>query len=299
MKFYRLDEIPNRPDNVVFQESGLRGAIFFCLFALLTGGALAFGIAGTLRNDVASLPMVIAYVVAAALFLITWIALGSLRASLRPTNWLLRYNPDGLFIKFRSYLNSHFPQEDVAAFFLPNSEIAWARKTHEVRLIPDKGDGETTEGWTYLDLKLCTSDTADLESHLKRERMQEAPKVGISRTKYQHYPVRLLPEGILRLDWNGPSSRIVPRIDEALKVLRFSLPIEHEVFLKPKREELTDNMEMETRILEFAERGNIIDAVALTKRLYGYDTTEAKEFVETLLKRQRSRSSSPSLSASP
>lgn len=285
MTFYRLDEVPNRSGDVVFRESRLRGAIFFCLFALLTGGALAFGIAGTFRDDPASFPPIIAYAIAAGFSLFACVALGGLRASLRRTNWLLRYHPDGLCIKFRSYLNSHFPREDIVAFYLPNSEIGWVRKTRETRVIPDKGEGETTERWTYLDLKLSSSETADLENHLKQERMREAPKVGITRTKHQHYPVRLLPEGIVRLDWRGPSSRIVPGIDEALKVLRFSLPIEREVVLKPQQKQTADEKEIETRILERAERGNIIDAVALTERLYGYNTTEAKEFVDVLFKK--------------
>lgn len=109
MTFYRLDEVPNRPGDVVFRESRLRGAIFFCLFALFTGGALAFGIAETFRDDAASFPPIIAYAIAAGFSLFACLALGGLRATLRSTNWILRYHPDGVCIKFRSYLNSHFP----------------------------------------------------------------------------------------------------------------------------------------------------------------------------------------------
>lgn len=285
MEFYRLDEVPHREGDVVFRESRLRGAIFFTVFAFLTGGALALGIAGTLRDDVASFPPILAYILAAGFALFASVALAGLRASLRPTNWLLRYHPDGLCIKFRSYLNAHFPPEDPVAFYVPNSEISWVRKTRETRVIPDKGEGEATERWTYLDLKLGSPDTTRLDEHLKRERAKKAPKVGIARTTHRHYPVRLLPEGIIRLDWRGPSSRIVPGIDDALKVLRFSLPIERETLVKPQRKPTTDDKEIERRILDFAERGDIIDAVVLAKQRYGYDTTEARAFVDTLLKR--------------
>ena len=283
MKFYRLGEIPDRPGEVIFRESRLKGAIFFCLLALLTTGAFAFGVLGTLRGQAASFPLVIAYAIAVGLSLCAWVSLKSFRASLRPTNWLVCYTTDGLMVKFRSYLNAHFPQEDIVAFFVPNAEIAWVRKTREVLLVPDKGEGESTEQWTYLDLKLSRSDTSDLEEYLKRERMQEAPKVGISRTKFHHYPVRLLPEGIVRLEWRGPSSSIVPRIDDALTVLRFSLAVEREVFIDPRPGRMTDEKELETRILELAERGKIIDATVLARRRYGYDTKKAKEFVEGLL----------------
>lgn len=285
MKFFRLEEISARPDEVTFRESRLKGGIFFCLFSLLTAGALACGVLGTFQAQSGSLLPIIAYAIAAGFSLVSWVSLKSFRATLRPTNWLLRYNSDGLTIKYRSYLNHHFPRDDIAAFFLSTSEIAWVRKTREALLVPDKGEGESAEHWTYLDVKLSRSETSDLEEHLRRERTREAPKVGISRTKFRHYPVRLLPEGIVRLDWRGPSSSIIPRIDDALKVLRFSLPIEREVFTDRRGGKVPDEKAMETRILELAERGKIIDATALVRSHYGYDTKMAKEFVEELLKK--------------
>ena len=282
MKFYRLDEIPERPGEVIFRESRLKGAIICCLFALLTAGALIFGILGSLHGQAAS---IIAYTVAAALSLFAWASHKSFRAGLRPSNWLVRYGTDGLMIKFRSYLNHHFSQGDITVFFLPNSDIAWLRKTREVFLVPDKGDGKSTERWTYLDVKLSRSDASDLEEHLKQERAREAPKVGISRTTFHHYPVRLLPGGIVRLDWRGPSSSIIPGIDDAIKVLRSSLPVEREILIDQRRGQITDEKEMEVKIVELAERGKIIDATALARRRYGYDAKRAKEFVEELLKR--------------
>lgn len=284
MKFYRLDEIPERPGEVIFRESRLNRAIILCLFVLLTAGALTFGILGTLHGPAAPFLSIIAYAVAAGLFIFAWAFHRSFRASLRASNWLIRYGTDGLMIKFRSYMNHHFSQEDITAFFLPNSDIAWLRKTRELLVVPNKGEGESTERWTYLDVKLSRPETADLEEHLKRERAREAPKIGISRTKFHHYPVRLLPEGIIRLDWRGPSSSIVPRIDDALKVLRFSLPVEREAFIDERRGQVTDEKKMEAKIVELAERGKIIDATALARRRYGYDTKRAKEFVEELLK---------------
>lgn len=284
MKFYRLDDTPDRPGEVVFRESRLAGATMFGMFGVLAAGALAFGVLHTLYGQ-RTLPLILTYIVALVFSLFAWVCLKGFRASLGPTNWLVRYTTDGLVVKFRSYLNHHFPSEDIVAFALSNSEIAWVRKTREVLLTPDKGEGESSERWTYLDVKLSTAETSDLEEHLKRERTREAPKGTISRTKFHHYPVRLLPERIVRLDWRGPSSSIVPKIDDALKVLRVSLPVEREVFIDPRRERVTDDREMETRILELAERGKIIDATALARRRYGYDAKKAKEFVDSLLKR--------------
>jgi len=48
--------------------------------------------------------------------------------------------------------------------------------------------------------------------------------------------------------------------------------------------ESSDTSQSEAQILELAERGKIIPAVRLAEKLYGYDTTEARQFVEGLLR---------------
>lgn len=60
--------------------------------------------------------------------------------------------------------------------------------------------------------------------------------------------------------------------------------VEREVFIDQRRGQVTDEKEMEAKIVDLAERGKIIDATALARRRYGYDTQRAKEFVEELLK---------------
>ncbi len=43
----------------------------------------------------------------------------------------------------------------------------------------------------------------EIKEALKAERNRKAPKIGRTRTKHKHYPVKLSDSGILRLEWNG------------------------------------------------------------------------------------------------
>jgi ribosomal protein L7/L12 len=43
--------------------------------------------------------------------------------------------------------------------------------------------------------------------------------------------------------------------------------------------------EQETRLLELAESGDKLGAIALARRLYGYDLSQAKDFIEGLARK--------------
>jgi hypothetical protein len=47
--------------------------------------------------------------------------------------------------------------------------------------------------------------------------------------------------------------------------------------------------EQEARLVELAESGDMIGAVTLARRLYSYDLTAAKQFVEELVRKQPAR----------
>jgi len=45
--------------------------------------------------------------------------------------------------------------------------------------------------------------------------------------------------------------------------------------------------EQESKLLELVESGRIMDAIRLARSLYGYDVTEAKQFVDGLSSRAK------------
>ena len=61
----------------------------------------------------------LAYYVAAVIVIYLLILRKLVTARFRSTNWLVRMTDDGLFIKFRSYLNYRFSDEDPTVVLIP------------------------------------------------------------------------------------------------------------------------------------------------------------------------------------
>ena len=66
---------------------------------------------------------------------------------------------DGLFIKFRSYLNYRFSDQDPTVVFIPYSEIGSAKLVKERQAIPDREEGNrratTTRTRRFIELELA------------------------------------------------------------------------------------------------------------------------------------------------
>ncbi len=102
---------------------------------------------------------------------------------------------------------------------------------------------------------------------------------------FRHYPVSVREGGIIAIEWRGPHGGVRPRLGKAIARIAGMYPdldpapaIES---VDPPVEEIAPE-EREARVLELARRGEIVDAVKLARRLYGYDLIEAKTFVESL-----------------
>ena len=73
----------------------------------------------------------------------------------------MRLTDHGLFIKFRSYLNFHFPDQDLSVVFISYSEIRSARYIlSRSRKCPDRDDGNrpttTTKTQKWVELELAS-----------------------------------------------------------------------------------------------------------------------------------------------
>src|SRR5271166_1239300 len=137
MKFYGLREIPVRSDDVVFKASPARLFVPLLIFLAIIIALLPLAIGGGKLYGVHHPPpalFVFAFVAFFGLF--GFVSLGMFRASLKPTNWLLRCNGEGVTIKYRSFCNWRFPEEEVQAVGFDYSEIAWVRTFREKRSTP-------------------------------------------------------------------------------------------------------------------------------------------------------------------
>jgi hypothetical protein len=279
MKFYRLDEVPASRDDQVFKESPTINAIAALILFGIAITALVLGIEKWRPHGMApSAP----YWVAGIFGLIGLFPLANFRASLKPSNWLLRCNLSGLIIKYRAYENWRLPADTVQAVGFDYGEIAWAKIVKERRTTPamDGKRGNQTEYLTYIEVGLVNPNTSDLETNLEAERSLRPDGVMVT----MDYPVQVLPDGIVEVRW---TVGIRPSAHKALEVIGRRVKIadpEH------RKTDLThhDNASTEeerAKIIALAKSGDEIGAVKLARQVYGYSLSQATEFVDKLLGR--------------
>ena len=279
MRFYKLDEVPISRDDVVFKESPVLTAVWAVIFFGIAGGALYLGITKWHPSSGSMSPGA-PYFIAGVFALIGLFPLGMFRASLKPTNWLLRYQLSGLVLKYRGFENWKLPADKLQAVGFEYGEIAWAKlvKEHRKTLSTDGKGGTETMFLTYIDLGLAKPDTAELEANLQAERNLRPD----GRMVVLDYPVRVLPGGIVGIRWG---SGIRPSARKALAVLGQRVKIletEHrQIDLTYRRG--ANPEEEKAKILALAKSGNEMAAAKLAQLVYGYDLTQATNFVDKLM----------------
>ena len=228
-----------------------------------------------------------AFYIAVLLFVFLWIYQALVIARFRATNWLVRLADEGIYVKFRSYLNHHFPVDDRTVVFIPYREMRTVRHVRETQELPDPdGRGTITRRRTIVEIELKEI-ALQIEQALATERRTEAPKVGhwygSSSGKYRHYPVRMATPKTLAIEWG-----VRPAVGSFLGALAVHVPVESaEVHRDYTVTGDLQRAEQESRLVELAEKGQILDAVQLARIIYGYDLSEAKRFVEGLASRAK------------
>ena len=271
MQLCREDDVPVTLLEMTCRAS-LVGAVIFTLFiGVLTG--TWFYVAFTH-------PVFLIFAVP-CLFVVL-LQLGTIRAGLLLSNWVVRASADGLYIKFRSHLNHHFPPEDEIVVFFPYAEIDSVNKTRE-KLEVMATNGTQTQYWTYLDVHLKDLDTEGIAEAIKEEARRKAPKRGIVSGRAKHSPVRVAGPRLLRIPWLSHQGRVRPGIRKALDFLATKIAIGSELRLDRGRLHDLDEEKLDALILELAETGQTMAAVKLVRRRYGYGLTEAKQFVDELV----------------
>jgi len=204
------------------------------------------------------------------------------RARFLPSNWLVQLTDRGLFIQLRSYLNWHFPNEDLTVAFVPFTEIESVGLIRERRTVLQTDDDVVVRRRKLVELELRADSQAVarvLADEILREPPREARWYGSTGTKFKHYPVSLASPSRLRLVWD-----VVPGAEAFLQALPLHLVRQwsaEESHNYAALDSLT-RAEQEDRLLALASNGDDMEATALARRLYGYSLTEAHEFIASL-----------------
>lgn len=276
----REDQVPDAADHLLAREVvwPRAAAALGCLaFGL---AALAFAAFGLVQGAIAA-PVMFGFG-GLCLVLIGRGFQGGWQAARRTTNWRLRATPDGLFVKIRSFLNHALPAEDPVVLFVPRRRVAWLRR-HDQRMVTS---GTSKNSMTVkrgcLEIKVDgTLDALDRAIALERQRWIPTR---MGRKRHGHYPVSVVPGGIVRIDWHGPDTALRPKLDAALADLAGRFGYRRAGAAQTARGSVLAGAgpEHERQLLEHAQRGETMQAIELARALYGYDLTEAKRFVEEL-----------------
>jgi len=276
MRLMRPAEVPVTDSDQLFVYSRRQAIVATMLFTVVTG-VVAYLL--WLKEPWPS------YLLLAVMLLFALISKRLVTARFKPENWLMRLTNDGMYIKFRSYLNGHFPDQDATVVYFSHSEIRSAYYIVEKQEVPDRDDhnrpATTTKTNKLVELELV-GDTSPLVEALLRERHYAVDGQSLPleiTTRYHHLPVRLPSADKLQIEW-----AVVPKAQNLLDALT------RHTLVRPTEQSAKDfvnidalsRAEQETRLFELAESGDKIGAIVMARRLHGYDLSQAKEFVEGL-----------------
>lgn len=274
MRLMHPAQVPVNDRDQLFVYSRLQAMVAALLFIIVTG-VVTYLL--WLKDPWPS------YILLAILVLFGLAFRNMLTARFKPEHWLLRLTYDGMYIKFRSYLNAHFPDDEPTVVFIPHSEVRSARYRVEKQEVPDHDESNrpttATKTTKLVELELA-GDSKLLGEALRRERRYAVDgKIAAMSHRFHHLPVRLPSADKLQIEW-----AVVPKAQTLLDALaRHTLVRPAETSSKDfVNFETLSQAAQESRLLELAESGDKIGAIAMARRLYGYDLSQAKEFIEGL-----------------
>lgn len=280
LRLLRFADVPTSPADRLFRYSRARAV---ALVVAVLAGSAGLIVLGLQRRS-----WLLGYLAVIGLLALV-IMQTFVRARFRPTNWLVRATDAGMFVQFRSYLNYRFAPECLTVAFLPYDKVQSARVVRERRILPDPDrDSPRLGGFTEQRRTLIELELSGNLNPLRRAMDDEIARclgsptgVGRGRTRYQHIPVRMSSPATMQLEW-----KVTPGPDALLDILRArGIPAGRgETTVDFQELAVLSADEQRERLTELARTGNKLAAVALVRRLYGYDLTKAKAFVEELLR---------------
>jgi hypothetical protein len=272
MRLLRLDDVQTDAKHRVFRYSRPRALLLSAAVLCTSAGLIVFDGRGRFA---------IGYYIAGVLLVGLMLMRRFVLARFRRSNWLVQTSDDGLFIQFRSYLNYHFSAEDLTVVFVPYQEVQSARLVRERSQIPD--DNRVLEQRRRLVEFDLAGDPAALAkvlaNEIARRRPNERRWYGSTSTEYKHWPVRMTSPTTLQLEW-----KVVPGVGVLFEALRPYTTIADSMNVSQDFVHLQglNREDQEERLRELLQRGQTITAIYIARRLYRYDLTQARAFVEAL-----------------
>ena len=271
MKLTSVTE-PGQTAGVCCRQSRLRGAVGALIWLIILFGGIFFW-----RHFGAPAFVWAGWVVLAGLF--APVVVRDTLAKFRPTNWVMRVEPEGLWINLLSFRQQ--PAADAATVVRVNyDEIDHAHRHIDTWTTPTEESSLASCHWKLesLDLHLASDDTRDLARALARER---AASKGGSPSVTAPAP------GVLRIAWRGAGLNhdVVPALGRVLAEMSRRVTVTDTTRTdRPYWLKLSD-AELEEQIEYLVRWGETLRAAQLLRRRRGCSDAEAHEFVTDLATR--------------
>jgi hypothetical protein len=133
-----------------------------------------------------------------------------------------------------------------------------------------------------LEIKLRDPGLDELKERIAHERKRRIPSRFGSKGVFRHYPVRVRGDDVIQIDWRDTQTATAPGLKAAAAILARRFPARGQTERERPDADALDRHGQEAEILNLVEAGRTIQAVKLTKRLYGFSTTDAKIFIDDL-----------------
>ncbi len=271
MQLMRLADVPLSPAQRVFRHSPARAVVAVLVIAATIAGLLMLG-----WQQKSGL----AYYLAGVLFLGALILRRLALARLRPSNWLVRMDEQGLFLQFRSYLNHRFSEADLTVVYIPHHDIRSLALVEDRIEVPYReADRPLVEKSAERHRRLVEMELSGATEQLARAISDERARRPAGLTLYKDYPVRMSSPTCIQLDWD-----VRPRAEVFLDAMRPHAQIG--AALDQRRDaSLQQGKSREERdafLLELIDAGQTIDAIYLARKLYAFDLSQARDHIETL-----------------
>ncbi|MBI3373613.1 MAG: hypothetical protein HY017_17955 [Betaproteobacteria bacterium] len=251
----------------------ISGAIVLCCIWIGWRGGIALGKEG-------AIPGFIAWWVAFWIGIYFLFVAADLRKILRPQAWLAVAGEDGVFLKWRSYLNAHWGSGDVQVVFIPYRAIAGAGAHARTWLTRgEREGGSREERHSFVELRLAEQvDTTELAKRLAEER--DGRPSGIKqKSRWGHFPVSVEPENVLRIEW-----RARPGTGAFIDILRgHGIAIEQ---TRTSRSDLRDPADP-AQLAELARRGDTMTLIRVLRTQRDISLADAKTRADAMIREAR------------
>ncbi|MEO2013647.1 MAG: hypothetical protein ABGZ53_04685 [Fuerstiella sp.] len=278
MQLLHTNETYHAPTGIVCRQSVVKNLIASVFCVLVSGGlpVLCWYFQG-------SMPVVVACTLIAAL--VITVTVSRAKSLLRPGNWTMVLQPDGLWINLRSLYNHRFADAKTV-LNISFAEIVSAQI--RTAWVSASMSGDATAKQRSLELKLADwVDATDLRKAITEEVRRKTPErsfMGITSTgRVNHSSVNLVDDRTLRIHWTGPNNGMSPNVAEVIKFLSRDIQVLESVQQQGRNWHQLSDAEFDDLILDLLIEGQKMEAIKLMRKRSPMSLTEAKQTLESLV----------------